>query len=289
MTSASERTDDDVIVITEDDLVDQPGGAHAAPEPGDRELGDRDAVDEPADDLTALPYGTSAGETPAHETSDGGRGEESMATEDPVSGGRSAADPSAQLRSGPFAMPAGSPVDQPDGGPSAAADPIDRPEVASPAVVSSQPVSSELGSDQPVSSELGSDQLGSGQPVSSQPVSSEPVSSALGSGPITPGSGPISQPAASASASAAAGIAVRPDENWPEIQSMFVDDPRSAVERAAEVTRSALNALVAAAKDREQALSQNWQADGTGTEELRTSLQHYRDLANRLSRLSGEL
>jgi hypothetical protein len=284
VTSASERTDDDVIVITEDDLVDQPGGAHAAPEPGDRELDDRDAVDEPADDLTASPYGTSARETPARVTSDGGRGEESMATEDPVSGGRPAADPSAQLRSGPFAMPGGSPVDQPDGGPSAAADPIDRPEVASPAVVSSQPGfsqpgSSELGSGQLGSSELGSDQIGSDQIGSGQ----------LGSGPITPGSGPISQPAASASASAAAGITVRPDENWSEIQSMFVDDPRSAVERAAEVTRSALNALVAAAKDREQALSQNWQADGTGTEELRTSLQHYRDLANRLSRLSGEL
>jgi len=96
-----------------------------------------------------------------------------------------------------------------------------------------------------------------------------------------------SQPAVGTSAGA--GSALRPEENWPEIQAMFVDDPRSAVERAAEVTVAAIDVLVTVVREREQSLRDLWQSEGTGTEELRTSLRHYRELAGLLSRLSGQL
>jgi len=82
---------------------------------------------------------------------------------------------------------------------------------------------------------------------------------------------------------------VQASANWPEIQATFVDDPRHAVELAADVTSAALSALVTAAQQREQSLRQDWQADGTGTEELRTALQHYRELSTRLVSLSQGL
>jgi hypothetical protein len=103
--------------------------------------------------------------------------------------------------------------------------------------------------------------------------------------------------AAPADATSAAGTSsgavpegvVQASANWPEIQATFVDDPRRAVQQAAEVTGAALSAVVAAAQEREQALRQGWQADGAGTEELRTTLQHYRELSTRLVALSQGL
>jgi hypothetical protein len=83
--------------------------------------------------------------------------------------------------------------------------------------------------------------------------------------------------------------ATQPDVNWPEIQSLFVDDPHRAVEQAAQVTSSALAALTAAAKNREQSLRDGWSSGQPGTEDLRTTLQNYRELARRLSTLAGEL
>jgi len=71
MTSASERADDDVVVITEDDRMDQPPGAHAAAEPADPELGgtelggNRDAGDDPADDSADTPRGAWGQGSPA--------------------------------------------------------------------------------------------------------------------------------------------------------------------------------------------------------------------------------
>jgi len=80
-----------------------------------------------------------------------------------------------------------------------------------------------------------------------------------------------------------------PGADWPQIQAMFVDDPRRAVESAAAVSSAALAALVATARDRDQTLRQEWQGDGTGTEELRTALRHYRSLASQLKSLAGQL
>jgi hypothetical protein len=55
------------------------------------------------------------------------------------------------------------------------------------------------------------------------------------------------------------------------------------------VAGGALAALVAAARNREQTLRDSWRSDSTGTEELRTALRDYRDLAGRLSALSSDL
>jgi hypothetical protein len=80
-----------------------------------------------------------------------------------------------------------------------------------------------------------------------------------------------------------------PDADWPQIQSLFVDDPHAAVKQAADVAGGALAALVAAANNREQTLRDSWQGDSTGTEDLRTALRDYRELAGRLSTLSKDL
>jgi hypothetical protein len=94
-------------------------------------------------------------------------------------------------------------------------------------------------------------------------------------------------PAASSATPAAAVPDV--DSNWPQIQALFVDDPHSAVRQAADVAGGAVAALVAAAKNREQTMRDGWQSDSTGTEDLRTALRGYRDLASRLSALAREL
>jgi hypothetical protein len=243
MTSATERTDDDVIVITDAHVVDpQQTSSPDAPHTG--ELPDHSELHAVADDLHAdddLHAGDLAAEdervhltTSADATADGvpGQGTEPggaslFAMPSADSAADSTADSAAPSGSGPFAMPSAESGAQTAAGPDALgqpnADPIDEP-----------------------------------------------------------GSSPIEQPGVSS--------AHQPgDINWPEIQSMFVDDPRSAVERAAEVTGAALAGLVAAAKDREQSLRRDWEADGTGTEELRTALQHYRQLAGRLTGISQEL
>ena len=114
----------------------------------------------------------------------------------------------------------------------------------------------------------------SSQPVSSQPVngqsaSSQSVSTAPAAGLTEPGK---SEPAS--------------DSPWPAIQSMFVDDPRRAVEQAAQVTSTALADLITAAKEQERTLRNDWQPDRTGTEELRVALRGYRDLSARIASLT---
>jgi hypothetical protein len=93
------------------------------------------------------------------------------------------------------------------------------------------------------------------------------------------------QPAAAATttthASAAGG-------DWPAIQSMFVDDPRRAVEQAADATAAALDQLLEAARSHEQVLRQQWQGGGSGTEELRTALRGYREFAGRIADLARD-
>jgi hypothetical protein len=98
-------------------------------------------------------------------------------------------------------------------------------------------------------------------------------------------------PAAASATSAAAPATGTPaaDSNWPQIQALFVDDPLSAVRQAADVAGGALAALVASANNREQTMRDSWQSDTIGTEDLRTALRSYRDLAGRLSELSKNL
>ncbi len=142
-------------------------------------------------------------------------------------------------------------------------------------------VTGEAAADEPVTDEAAAGEPLTGESAVADEAVAEPVTatSAANGAPV---------PAAAGAQQAAAGTAAGGDP-WPEIQARFVDDPRSAVEQAAEVTTGALTALMAAARNREQTLRDGWDADATGTEELRTSLRDYRELAQRLSGLASQL
>jgi hypothetical protein len=79
-----------------------------------------------------------------------------------------------------------------------------------------------------------------------------------------------------------------PDYRWREIQAMFVDDPRGSVERAADLARDALRDLNNMLRERERDLRSAWQDTNADTEELRTSLQGYRALVNRISEIAQQ-
>ncbi len=123
--------------------------------------------------------------------------------------------------------------------------------------------------DEPDLDEPDLDELEPIEPVSSQPVSSQSAGTGPAAGLTQPG-----QPAS--------------DSPWPGIQSMFVDDPRRAVEQAARVTSTALADLITAAKEVERTLGKDWKPDRTGTEELRVALRGYRDLGARIATLTRE-
>jgi hypothetical protein len=125
--------------------------------------------------------------------------------------------------------------------------------------------------DEPDLDEPDLDELEPIEPVSSQPVSSQSASNGLAAGLTEPG-----QPAPAS------------DSPWPGIQSMFVDDPRRAVEQAAQVTSTALADLITAAKEIERTLGSDWKPERTGTEELRVALRGYRDLGARIATLTRE-
>jgi hypothetical protein len=91
-------------------------------------------------------------------------------------------------------------------------------------------------------------------------------------------------------ASASAATTGNPDlsARWPEIQAMFVDDPRASVERAAGLVDDSVEALVVSVKEQQHALLATWQGDNAGTEELRTALQGYRAFWNRVDVFSRD-
>lgn len=74
-------------------------------------------------------------------------------------------------------------------------------------------------------------------------------------------------------------------QQWPAIQSMFVDDPRGAVERAAAAAGEVAAALIATLEREQDQLRSSWQ-QGSDTEQLRTALQRYRAFCGRLEGLS---
>jgi len=70
---------------------------------------------------------------------------------------------------------------------------------------------------------------------------------------------------------------------WSEIQMMFVDDPRSSAEGAAGLVEDSIQELVAFVRVQQDSLLAAWHGQETGTEELRTAVQHYRAFGNRLA------
>jgi hypothetical protein len=55
---------------------------------------------------------------------------------------------------------------------------------------------------------------------------------------------------------------------------------------AADLVDHSLKALAASVKERQDSLLAAWHGENTGTEELRTAVQHYRALGTRLSDFS---
>jgi hypothetical protein len=70
---------------------------------------------------------------------------------------------------------------------------------------------------------------------------------------------------------------------WDAVQSMFVDDPRRAVEDADEIVSNAIQRLTQSLSDECSKLkAQLKRGDETSTEDLRIVLQRYRALFSRL-------
>lgn len=75
-------------------------------------------------------------------------------------------------------------------------------------------------------------------------------------------------------------------ERWEEIQSRFVDQPQESVAAADELVDDVVNTITARLTEQRRQLESQWQRDeGVSTEQLRQSLQRYRELFDRL--LSG--
>ena len=71
---------------------------------------------------------------------------------------------------------------------------------------------------------------------------------------------------------------------WSEIQTAFVDEPRSAVERADHLVAEAIQRLATVFADERANLERGWSAgdDKVSTEDLRIALRRYRSFFDRL-------
>lgn len=72
-------------------------------------------------------------------------------------------------------------------------------------------------------------------------------------------------------------------DEWSDVQAAFVDDPRSAVQRAQQLVTDLVNELTRTfARERENLEGQWSQGGDADTEALRVALQRYRSFFNRL-------
>jgi hypothetical protein len=70
---------------------------------------------------------------------------------------------------------------------------------------------------------------------------------------------------------------------WDDIQTGFVDEPRSAVERADSLVASTMQQLAEAFSQEREKLEQQWdRGDNISTEDLRMAFQRYRSFFRRL-------
>jgi hypothetical protein len=70
---------------------------------------------------------------------------------------------------------------------------------------------------------------------------------------------------------------------WTEVQSAFVDSPRSAVERADSLVAETMKRLAEMFSDERKKLEGQWdRGDNVTTEDLRLALQRYRAFFDRL-------
>ena len=72
-------------------------------------------------------------------------------------------------------------------------------------------------------------------------------------------------------------------DRWDEIQAGFVDEPRSAVEKADELVAQAMKRLAEMFADERARLETQWnRGENVETEDLRIALQRYRSFFSRL-------
>jgi hypothetical protein len=70
---------------------------------------------------------------------------------------------------------------------------------------------------------------------------------------------------------------------WQEVQTGFVDEPRSAVERADSLVADMMKRLAQVFADERSKLEEQWsRGDDISTEDLRVALQRYRSFMDRL-------
>jgi hypothetical protein len=100
-----------------------------------------------------------------------------------------------------------------------------------------------------------------------------------------PGQAPVAAPVAVAGAPDTTPAAALAEQQWPAIQSLFVDDPRGAVERADAAAGEMVASLIATLEREQADLRASWQQNAD-TEQLRTALQRYRAFCGRLEGLS---
>jgi hypothetical protein len=69
---------------------------------------------------------------------------------------------------------------------------------------------------------------------------------------------------------------------WREVQSGFVDEPRSAVREAESLVGKLMDELKSHIDEQKQALEGDWDSDSKDTEELRVALRRYRSLFDQI-------
>jgi hypothetical protein len=72
-------------------------------------------------------------------------------------------------------------------------------------------------------------------------------------------------------------------DRWTDVQSAFVDEPRTAVEQADALVADVMKRLAAGFADERKSLEGQWsRGDDVSTEDLRLALQRYRSFFDRL-------
>jgi hypothetical protein len=72
-------------------------------------------------------------------------------------------------------------------------------------------------------------------------------------------------------------------ERWTDVQSAFVDEPRTAVEQADALVADVMKRLASGFADERKSLEGQWsRGDDVSTEDLRLALQRYRSFFDRL-------
>ena len=276
---SQDRHDDDVIVISDEDIRYETEDENDAAGPADASaLGDLDANDQATQAVPSQAgrFGTMTAASDAASSGDVETDTGTHPVTEPVTPAGSSYGDSADTTGyyGPTAADLAAAEAEADAGlaAAAAADDADDDAAADDAVDDADPADPVASVDATAGSNGAGSVNGNGlESAIAMPAADASVTPT----PATPAT-PVTSEAA-------------PDSSWPQIQSLFVDDPHAAVRQAADVAGGALAALVAAARNREQTLRDSWRSDSTGTEELRTALRDYRDLAGRLSALSRDL